>query len=574
MTGSIKQKSSYSSLVLLALAFIAAVMVSNALFSGWRIDLTENRLYTLSDGTRRIIDGIGEPINIYFFYSDEASRDITPLRTYAQRVREMLEEFEQRSNGRLILNVIDPIPFSEDEDRASQFGLQGISLGGDPVFLGMAATNSIGDQEIIAFFPPDRENFLEYEIAKVISTLSVPEKMRIGLLSGAEIEGGYNPQTRQPTPAWMIVEQAHQAFAIESLSSDLQQISEDIKLLWVVHPVGLPEHTLYAIDQYLLRGGKALIFVDPMAEAAAQPSAQPGMPPQISGSSLDRLFEAWGIGFSPDKVVGDPRFALRISGPGGAPVSHPTIIGIDSSRLNGEDVITAALDTVNFASAGHITLTDGSMVTLEPLMRSSNSAGLLDKFLVQFTQDPSMLFESIESSGEELVFAARIGGLLPSAFLDGPPAQADDGSGDESALAPGGDAKTGANRSEDHLPESSIPANIILVADVDMLADHLWVQVQNFFGQRIPSAFADNSDFVINALDNLSGSADLIAVRSRATSERPFTRVEALQAEAEANYRATEQRLQAELSETETRLSDLQNARDGDDQQSLFFSPE
>ena len=588
-----------STLILLALAFIAAVIVSNQVFSGWRIDFTENNLYTLSPGTERILENIEEPVNLYFYYSDSATENLPSLRSYADRVREMLEEFEDRADGMINLHVIDPVPFSEEEDRAAQFGLQGIRLASapDPVYLGLAATNSVGDEAIIPFFQPDKEEFLEYDIAKLVSTLAQPGENVVGLISGVRMSGDFNPQTQQMQSPWVVYQQAQQLFEVRDLGTDVETIGEDVGLLWIVQPKGLSESTLYAIDQYLLRGGKALIFVDPLAEidASSPQGMPPGMPPQGQASNLPRLFDAWGIDFTADQVVTDAKLALQIaSGMDRRPVRHLGLLGITPEELNQSDITTADLETINFGTAGSLSFggaaaeegeneegseaeQDEAGARFEPLVESSDMASLMSVSRFAFLPDPSSLLEGFTPSGEVFVIAGRLSGSLKSAFPDGPPG------GDQGADAEAGaDGTTGDGAGERgetdgmegesgqdvdapaaaHLAESAEPANVIVVADVDVLSDRMWVQTQSFFGQQVANAFADNGAFAINALDNLSGSDDLIDVRSRATSARPFTRVEELRREAEARFRETEQNLQQELEETERRLTELQSARE------------
>ena len=263
-----------TSLLLLALAFIFAVIVSNEIFRGWRLDLTDDNLYTLSDGTKRILESIDEPVNLYFYWSDQAAAGIPSLRTYASRVQEMLEEFEDRANGGINLQIIDPLPFSEEEDRATQFGLQGVQLGvtPDPVYFGLAGTDSVDNEEVIAFFQPDKEAFLEYDIAKLVSTLANPERSVIGLVSGVSMTGSFDPQFQRMTPAWVAYEQASQLFEVQDLGTEFSSIPEAISVLWIVQPKELSEATLYAIDQFVMRGGKAMIFVDPVADALVQPA--------------------------------------------------------------------------------------------------------------------------------------------------------------------------------------------------------------------------------------------------------------------------------------------------------------
>jgi ABC-type uncharacterized transport system involved in gliding motility auxiliary subunit len=576
-----------TSLLLLALAFIAAVIVSNQLFKGWRIDLSENNLYTLSDGTRRVLEKVEEPINLYFYFSDQATENLPSLRGYANRVRELLEEFEAAAGGMIELSVIDPLPFSIDEDRAAQFGLQGIQTAAapDPVYMGLAATNSVDDEEIIRFFEPDKEEFLEYDIARLISILSQPGKSVIGLISGVAMTGDFDPQTQRMLPPWIVYSQAGQLFEIRNLGNEIEAIGDDVGLLWIVQPKGLTDATLYAIDQFMLRGGKALVFVDPLAEAdpAAMPQGMPGgMPPQAQSSDLPKLFDAWGIEFSTDEVVADAELALRISsGMTGRPVLHPGMLGVTANQTSAEDVVTADLEIINMGTVGHFRFDEDKSQerspSVEPLITSSRSATTLSASQFRFLSDPSSLLDDFAPSGEEYILAARLSGPLTSAFPDGPPAappgqaeteatggDKDPGAGDEDAAA--------AESPSAHLAESSEPANLVIVADVDLLSDRMWVQVQNFFGQQIANAFADNGTFVANALENLSGSNDLIAVRSRASYSRPFTRVEDLRVEAQSRFQETEQRLQLELDETERRLTELQSSRE--DSGDILMTPE
>lgn len=560
---------STSSLLLLALAFIAAVIISNQLFSGWRIDLTDNRLYTLSDGTRRILEDLDEPINLYFYYSDRASEDLPTIRSYANRIREMLTEFRRAADGNIKLNVIDPLPFSEDEDRAAHFGLQGIGIAGspDPIYMGLAGTDSIDNEEVIAFFQPDKQPFLEYDIAKLVSTLANPQRKVVGLISGAPMSGNFDPQTQQMAPAWVIYEQVQQLFEVRSMGTDIDAIDDDVGMLWIVQPKNLSDSTLYAIDQFILKGGTAMIFVDPLAEADPAPPIQgmpPGIMPQGRSSNLPTLFNAWGLQFSTDDVVADAQLALSISaGAGGRPIRHPALLGLTEAELNNDDVTTADLNTINVGLAGHLSVAEGGSAIIEPLLSTSRASGVLASSRFSFLSDPSSLFDGFVPSGEPYVIAARISGALPSAFPDGPP-PTDVSSADDSE-EPDAGAPT-------HLAEALDSTNLIVVADVDILSDRLWVQQQNFFGQRIANAFASNGAFVVNALENLLGSADLIAVRSRATYSRPFTKVEELRVAAEAQYRETEQRLQSELADTERRLGELQSSRE--DTGNILVTPE
>ncbi|MBL8223749.1 MAG: Gldg family protein [Chromatiales bacterium] len=543
-------------LVVLAIGFIIAVAAVNMAFKGLRLDLTENRLYTLSEGTRNVLADIPEPVNVYFFWSDRATTSIPYLRSYAARVREMLEEFASRSNGKLRFTVVDPQPFSEDEDRAAQFGLQPANLPTtpEPVYLGIAGTNSVGDQEIIPFLDPGKEQFLEYDLAKLVYSLAKPKKPVIGLLSGLPMMAGFDPMTQQMREPYAIAEQLQQLFELRVVGEDQPRIDDEVQVLLVVHPKELTDAALYAIDQFVLRGGRAFVFVDPFAEIDPGNPMEPPGPGGSKASDLGRLLDAWGVTVDTGKFVADDRFALTVGGLTARPVRHLGIIGVDQSAMDQDDVVTGGLGVVNLAFAGHIARKDGATIEVTPLIRSSESAALIPTSRLAFLPDPSLLRDDFAPTDERYTIAARLTGTVRTAFPDGPPA--------------------GAGGPAPHLTESAAPVDILLVADADVVADRLWVQNQNFLGQRISQAFANNGDLVINGVDNLLGSSDLISIRSRATFSRPFDKVLELRRAAEARLVQSEEALQQELRDTEARLSELQAARQDGGTGSLLLSPE
>lgn len=580
------------SLVLLALVFVAAVTANNSLLTGLRIDLTEDNLYTVSPGTRNVLASIVEPINVYMFFSDSETADIAPLRNYANRVREMLEELEGAGGGNLVLHVIDPAPFSEDEDRAAQFGLQPITLGlGQSLYFGLAATNSVGDEEVIEIFNPDRERFLEYELARMIYSLARPDKVVVGVHAGVSMTAGFDPQTQRVTEPWIVYSQAGQLFEMRSLPPGFTEIEEDVDVLWLVHPRSLQDETLYAIDQFVMGGGRALIFLDPFAEVDMAAAMDPAAMAAGSASDLAPLLGGWGVEFSAGEVVADNQYALSVTtGLSMRPVRHLGLLGLDATAIDPEDVITDGLYNINVGTAGHFSVADDSTVVLQPLLSSSSNAETLPAIQMQMLTDPEALLDDFAPSGESYILAARLTGPLGSAYPDGPPSEElPDAEGDlvEGTVGTESDSNddvgsdAGSEQADSVSPEaqsdsahlaSTDSANVILVGDVDILSDRLWVQQQNFLGQTLATAFANNGDFLINALDNLSGSADLIGIRARGTYSRPFTRVQALRRQADAQFRQTEQRLQAELTETENRLGELQDTRT--DQGSLLISDE
>ncbi|PAU57950.1 GldG family protein [Pseudomonas indica] len=526
-------------LLLIALAFLAFNMVSSLAFTDARLDLTEQKLYTISDGTRRILDELDEPINLYFFYSDKTAKDLVTLRNYAKRVEEMLKAYERAADGKIKLHIVDPEPFSEDEDKAAEFGLQAVPLnqGGEQVYFGLAGTNSLDGVQIIPFFPMDQEEFLEYEISRLVQSLAKPDRPVVGVLSGLQMNGGFDMMSRQPTPPWMLMEEVRQLFKIESLKNDIDQIPEDVSVLWLVHPKQLPQQTLYAIDQFVLRGGKLLVFVDPYSEAD-NGMEMPGEMAGDKSSDLEPLFKAWGLRLMPGKVLGDGSYAMAVSmGQGQRPVRHAAWLSLPQKALDQNDVSTSGLETVTVATAGILEPVEGAQTHFTPLIQSSEYAMPFDAQRFAMLSNPEELIRELEPTGERYAIAARISGPAKSAFPDGIESRKDG-------------LKEAAN------------INVIAVADTDLLTDRMWVQVQDFFGQRIPQPWADNAGFAINALDNLAGSDALISVRSRGRFTRPFTVVEALQRDAEVKFREKEQVLQQRLADTEQKLAALQRSDD------------
>lgn len=522
-------------LLLIAVAFLAFNMLTSLGLGNARLDLTEQKLYTISEGTERILGELDEPINLYFFYSDKSARDLAVLRNYATRVEEMLKAYERAANGKIKLHIVDPEPFSEDEDKAAAFGLQAVpaSQNGDSIYFGLAGTNSVDDKQVIPFFPLDQEEFLEYQISQLVQGLAKPQKPVIGLISGLQINGGFDMAARQPTAPWMVMEEIRQLFKIDSLKAGVDKIPDEVSVLLLVHPKHLPQATLYAVDQFVMRGGKLLVFVDPFAEAD---NAAPMMPgdEMDKASDLEPLFKAWGLRMVENKVLGDGSYALSVGmGQSQAPVRHAAWLALPLRAMNQEDVVTSGLESINIATSGILEPLEGAKTHFTPLLQSSEYAMPFDAARFAMLNNPQELMRELNPTGERYAIAARISGPAPSAFPEGIEGQ-----------------KDGLKSAEN--------INVIAVADTDLLADRMWVQVQDFFGQRVPQPFADNAGFAINALDNLSGSDALISVRSRGRFSRPFEVVEALQRDAEAQFRVKEEDLQKRLADTEQKLAALQ----------------
>jgi ABC-type uncharacterized transport system involved in gliding motility auxiliary subunit len=540
-------------LLLLALLFIGATVISNLVLRGARIDLTANSEYTLSEGSKEILGKIDEPINLYFYFSDEASRDLAPIRTYAQRVRELLEEMAGRTGGKIKLSVIDPQPFSEEEDEAAAAGLQSVPVGstGNKLFFGLSGTNSLNGKAVIPFFQPDKEVFLEYDIAKLIQNLLQPDKPVIGLLSSLPIGGGFDQTTQKMSDPWAVMQQLSELFEVRPLGLDPKTIDPAVKLLMVVHPKALGDDTLYAIDQFLLGGGRLLLFVDPNANADTSgndPSNPSAAMFADKSSNLQKLLGNWGVDYKADEVVIDRALGLQVQvSQTEPPVMHPLILGLRAAQMNDQDLVSAKLDLINIDTAGHFKLKEGATATLEPLLQSSSEASAISTERIRYLPDPRELLKDFTPSGENYIIAARLSGKFPSAFPD-------------RASQPG------------HIAEAAEPVQAVLIADTDILSNRLWVQVQNFFGQQLISPFADNGDLIVNSADNLSGSSALISIRGRNSSTRPFTVVEDMRRAADERFRTTEQQLQEQLNETERKLTELQANKSSEN--AMIMSPE
>ena len=553
-----------SGLIMAAVLFGVFNMVSNAAFSSARFDLTEHALYTLSEGTKNVLKSLSEPITLRFYLSKALATGLPGIKSYATRVQEMLEEYAQVAGDQLYLEVIDPEPFSEEEDRAVAFGLQGIPLDGGSTqfYFGLAGTSSTDELEVISFFQPEREEFLEYDLTKMIHTLANPKKKVLGLLSTLPIDGsGGMPFMAQQGGGqpWLILSHIEQMFEVKKIETTATTIPEEISVLMIVHPKSLSEATLYAIDQYVLRGGHAMIFVDPLAESdsgGGNPMNPMGGGPR--NSDMPTLFGAWGLELVKGQVLGDLPLAKKVQVQLQnrlQVVDYPVWIDFRQDHFSDKDIVTAQVPSITVASAGIIRKKGETGTTVEPLIQSDEAAMQIEASRVSVMPDVSGLLNSYRPEGEKFSVAARVTGTVKTAFPEGKP-QAEANASENPDMSSEAETQT-----KDHLTESKDSINVIVVADTDILQDRFWVQVQNFFGQRIGIPNSGNGTFVTNALDNLTGSNDLISVRSRAGYSRPFTLLRLLQQEAEQRFRQKEQVLQEQLKATERKIQELQSQK-------------
>ena len=567
--------------VVLALVLLFAVnILAGRILGSARIDLTENRLFTLSEGTRNVLAGLAEPVTLRFYLSQRELERAPGIGGYADRVRALLEEYRRLAGGKLTLHVIDPEPFSEEEDRAVGYGLRGVPLGLDEgiFYFGLAGTNSVDDEEVIPFFASEREQSLEYDLTKLVYNLTSPEQRVVGLLSSLPLEGQGPPMQAAAlggmgAPPWMVIEQMRQLFEVRSLPPGLDEIPDDVDVLMLAHPQTLPAGTLYAIDQYVLRGGRVVAFVDPYSETQQAGMAGGFMPPAGSRrSEVDDLLAAWGVVLGED-VVADLDLALKVRMDQGGRVltfDYPVWVNVLPDTFDADDVVTGNLGNLGFGTPGYLEPAEGAATVFTPLVSTTpRAAQFTTGQIAAVTTDPRDLLDTYTPQDRPYTLAARISGKVRTAFPDGrpPPESTDEAGGEEGNGSAGAAEESGAGGEPkaEHLSESAEDAQIILVADADMLADRFWVVVEEFLGNRIALPSAANGTFVINALDNLTGSGDLISVRNRGTFTRPFTRIVALRQQAERAFRVKEQELIAQLEETERRLVELEESNQGND---------
>ncbi|MFL5333728.1 MAG: GldG family protein [Geminicoccaceae bacterium] len=529
-------------IVLAVVLFVALNIFGNLDLRSLRLDLTEHRQFTLSKGTEQLLAGVKEPITLRLYVS-RALRDANPfLGSYADRVHDLLRAYAEASGGRIVVEYIDPEQFSPEEDRAVGFGLEPVSLegGASSGYLGIAGTNSTDDVDVLPVLSPEREAFLEYDLTRMVNNLANPNKPVVALVSSLPLNADPALQYRP----WQVMQELHQFFDVRVMEGDIDRFGDDIGVLMLVHPQALSEKTQYAIDQFVLRGGKALVFLDPHSEAQAlRQQQQPGMPADTA-SNLDKLLPAWGVDYSPDSVVGDPQAARQVSMPNAGRnqvVDYLPWLSLDRSHLAAGEVVTAELNRINLGTPGALAARPGATTTFTPLVRSSIDAMAIPADKVRLYPDPYALLRDYHAGGKELVMAARISGPLQSAFGDAAPAGVEGGTA--------------------HLKESAQPGQIIIVADTDLLDDRNWLSTM---GEQVAVPTADNANLVANALDYLVGSEALMTLRGREVTVRPFTKVAEIRRAAESQYRAKEQELQKRLDELQGKLSSL-NVSEGED---------
>ena len=538
-------------LILVAINFIAGRVKQ-------RVDLTAEHAYTLSAGTKAILARLDTPVQIRFYASQSAEGMPVFLKTYAQQVDDLLGEYRQNSRGLIQVQKLDPEPDSDAEDSAKLEGVEPQLLSnGERVYLGLSVS-LLDQKEAIPFLSPERERLLEYDISRAIARVMTPDKSVIGVLSPLPVmgTGAMMPMQQQGEPAWVLIEELKRDFDVREIEPNATTIPNDIKVLLVIHPKGITEATQFALDQFVLRGGKLIAFLDPMAALDPQTaSAGFGSPPSKSG--LDRLLKAWGVTFEDSKVLADLDFVARTD-QGRA----PAVLALNEKAVNKDDIATADAGNLFVVFGGVFGGTPAQGLKETVLLHSSKDSELVDPMMARMSGEE--IAKSFKPSGIEYPLAIRLSGKFKTAFPAGKPKPPE---------AEPNEKKEDASPPETTLKESKHETTIVLVGDSDMIQDRVAVrQVGNPFGQRLFMPANGNLAFAENLIDQLTGDSNLIAVRSRASRERPFTVVKKMQADAEASYRSKIKELEDGLADAQRKIGQLQSGKQ--EGQRFILSPQ
>ena len=582
-TGTLNRSSlAWGGLALAAIILLSVNLFASTVFRGWKADLTQDRLYTISQGTRQILKSIEEPIQARVYFSKKLGEAAPDYQLYFERVRALLEQYRDISGGKFELSFVDPEPFSDAEDRAVASGLKGLRLSqeGEAGYFGLAATNATDNSQVIPLFQPDREGFLEYDVSKLIYALANPKKRVVGLITALPIDGGMSPanmmagQKSEPTPPWLIMSQIREFFDVKIIDQAADKIPDGIDVLMVAHPVGMKPQTAYAVDQFALKGGKVLVFIDPVAEAS-----QISVIGQGTGgrTALTKILASWGVTFDTTKVAADIKNARRVQvgGRDGQPMVTEFVgwIGLTKANIEAGDVLANGVELLNFASAGILDQADGAKTTVTPLIKTSTDAMVVEATQVGLGANPLELLRNYKAGNKALSIAVRVSGDASTAYPSGKPdadavkpeTKKPDADAGAKAADPASSSKDDAAAKADplagHVATGKI--NAIVIADSDMLADRFWVDARSRQAGQSNEPItptANNAAFVVGALENLAGNSDLIALRARGVRQRPFTTVQDIRRSAEKQYREKEDELTKKLSSLQQDLAKLETA--------------
>ena len=539
-------------LTLLLILFLSVNVLSSGWLTSARLDLTKDKLYTLSESTIKLLKDVKEPVTFRLYLSGGLAQAVPHLGIYANRVRDLLLEYQSVSNGKVKLEVLDPAPFSSIEDRAVAAGLRGIPAvsGGDNMYFGLVGSNTTDDIETIPFIQIDREAFLEYDLSKMLYALVTSKPTVVGIVSTLPTDGTMKVTAtgrQEPVAPYVVRNQIGELFETRFLGKEIDEVPSDVNVLMVVHPKNQSARTIFAIDQYMLAGGKAIIFVDPFAEVEGMQGQMLGS--TIGGSSLEKVFKVWGIEYDINTVVGDRLSARKVlPEAGNRPIEYLPWLELRGPSLDRSSPITSGIDVVALASAGHLSVKDNSSLKMTPLLISSPGAGLIDSKKVQGFRNPKKLLREFKADKKQYILAGRVMGSVQTAFPDGVPAPGKDQDGKLVEVNPW---------QRPILAQSESPLDIIVVADADILADRFWVIMRDFAGQRVPVPTANNGDFVLNSIEALAGSSSLMELRGRGSASRPFKVLQDIQKTASRKFEDKERGLRQTITKTEKKLQQL-----------------
>ncbi|MBU1105878.1 MAG: Gldg family protein [Candidatus Riflebacteria bacterium] len=549
--------SSLGSVLLLAVILVAINYISGIAFL--RADMTAEKLFTLSEGTRSMLGRLSDKTRLKFYFSRSLANVPFGYKLYGKRIEEFLGEYVASSRGMIELEVLDPQPDSDVEEWAVKYGLAQAGLPtGEKFYLGLVSI--VADkEEVIPFFTVEREEFLEYDITRAIVQASARGKATVGVLSPLPVIGA----SAMPVPGmqqgedWLFLRELRKNFDIRKIETNVTEISGDVSLLMVIHPKDLPESTLYAIDQFVLKGGRAIVMVDPacMADNLADQS-NPFMAMMNRASDLPKLLKNWGVEYNRGKIAADINMATRVNaGPQGV-IDHPLWLSMSGDAFNRESAVSAKLNSMLMVNAGVLSKVSGSANEFVPLLMTRESGNQVDTH--QLLVQPAELVRSLPTSGSRQTLAALVRGTFSSAFTEPPTQSAPDGESEEAKKQR--EAKT-EQRRKNHVAKAEKPGSVMVIADVDLLQNDYCVRAINFFGNTMLQPLNDNLAFVSNCVDLLAGSEDLIAVRSRGKFTRPFTRVENIEREAQKRWQEEEKTLTARLEAVQQRINQLQSQK-------------
>lgn len=535
------------------LAALLLILVAVNFFIGKapvRIDLTEGHVYTLSPGTKKVLANLSAPVKIKLYISQGEAVPV-PLRGFAQRVEDTVRELKSAAGPNLVVEKYNPRPDSEEEDAAQLDGIEPQQLvTGESFYLG-AVVSQVERKQSLPAISPQRERLLEYDLVRAIARVAHPERPKIGLMAGLPVLGArFNPYTRQSSEPWVLASELKREFEVKEVPMNAKEIDKSIGVLLLIHPQNLQAQAEYALDQFVLRGGKLIAFVDPYAYFDQTPM-MPGVPPQPSSSSLPALFKAWGVDMDPGKVISDVVF-----GSGGGQRYTPTVLSLNRTAFSRDDVVTSSIETLLYAFGGAFQIKNTEGIRVTELIRSSPSSMLVDN--ADATKSGDEATKRFQPSGKSLPLAVRLTGNFKTAFPEGLVIE------NEKKPVPG----------TPQLRESTKENSVILVADVDMLADGAAVDVQEVFGRKIVVPSNGNLALVQGMVEQFAAGDELISLRSRSASFRPLTVVRELEAEAQKQYFGKIQGLEAELQKTTAKMQELQKMQGGAAKLSQIMTPE